>query len=53
MGLIANRLKAQLDEMRTRHAATDREINRLREQAWQDFRALEAAQEALERELGA
>lgn len=43
MGMIADQLKARLDEMRERHAQTDRELLAARERCYQALDQLKAA----------
>ena len=51
MGMIADRLRARLDEMAARHAQTDREIAELKIQAQAAFDRWQAAAAALDAEL--
>lgn len=51
MGLIADKLRARLDEMAARHAQTDREIAELRIEAQAAYDRWEAAAAALDAEL--
>lgn len=51
MGRIADRLKAQLNEMAARHAETDREIDQLKREATAARARLDAAHAALMAEL--
>ena len=43
MGIISDQLKARLDEMRERHAQTDRELLEARERCYQALDRLKAA----------
>ena len=43
MGIIADRLKSRLDEMRERHAQSDRELLEARERVYQALDRLKAA----------
>ena len=47
MGIISDRLKARLDEMRERHAQTDRELLEARERCYQALNRLKAAADEL------
>lgn len=51
MGMIADQLKARVNEMKARHAETDRELETLKRQARADFEALDASYAALIQEL--
>lgn len=51
MGLIADKLRARLDEMAARHAQTDREIAELKIQAQAAYDRWQAAAAALDAEL--
>ena len=48
MGVLADHFKAQLTEMRARHAETDRELEQLQRECWELLAAVTEAQEALE-----
>jgi len=52
MGMIADRLRAQLNEMKARHAASDAETARLRAEVSRDLKRLDAAHRAMEEALG-
>ena len=43
MGIISDQLKARLDEMRERHAQSDRELLEARERCYQALDRLKAA----------
>ena len=47
MGMIADRLRQQLTEMRERHAETDRELAEAREDVYRSLDALSRSWEAL------
>lgn len=47
MGIIADRFKAQLDEMKVRHAQTDREIAVLKREVDESLAALLASTDEL------
>ena len=47
MGIIADSLRARLDEMRVRHAATDREIAESREALLQALAEMQAITEEM------
>ena len=47
MGIIADRFKAQLDEMKARHAQTDREIAVLKREVDESLAALIASTDEL------
>ena len=47
MGIISDRLKARLDEMRERHAQTDRELLEARKRCYQALNRLKAAADEL------
>ena len=51
MGIIADRLRARIDEMKARHAETDREIAILKVEAEAAFQAWQQAADALQDEL--
>ena len=51
MGILADSLRARLDEMRTRHAETDRQIAIAKAEAEEAFRAWQRAADALDAEL--
>jgi hypothetical protein len=51
MGRIADQLKARLDEMKARHAASDAETARLRAEVSRDLKRLEASWGAMEEAL--
>lgn len=51
MGMIADKLRARLDEMAARHAQTDREIAELKIQAQAAYDRWQAAAAALDAEL--
>lgn len=53
MGIIADHFKAQLTEMRARHAETERELDQLQRECWDLFAAVTEAHEALEDALEA
>ena len=42
MGIISDQLKARLDEMRERHAQTDRELQQARERCFEALDRLKA-----------
>lgn len=48
MGMIANQLKAQLADMKARHAETDRKVASLIEEAHEALNDMALAQGALE-----
>ena len=48
MGAIADQLRARLDQMRTRHAQEDAEIDRLKAEAWEAWERVEATHRAME-----
>ena len=47
MGIISDQLKARLDEMRERHAQTDRELLEARERCYQALDRLNAIADEL------
>ena len=47
MGIISDRLKARLDEMRERHAQTDSELLEERKRCYQALNRLKAAADEL------
>ena len=51
MGIISDRIGAQLAEMRAKHAQTDREIADLKQQAHAAFKRWKQAADALNAEL--
>ena len=51
MGIISDRIGAQLAEMRARHAQTDREIAELKREAHAAFERWQQAADALDAEL--
>ena len=51
MGIISDRIGAQLAEMRARHAQTDREIAVLKREAQAAFERWKQAADALDAEL--
>ena len=42
MGMIADRLRAQLADMRARHAETDRQLAQARQECYEALRELDA-----------
>lgn len=51
MGIIADHLRARIDEMKARHAETDREIAILKAEAEAAFQAWQQAADDLQAEL--
>ena len=51
MGIISDRLKARLDEMQERHAATDKQIAAMKVEAQAAFTRWQQAADALRAEL--
>ncbi len=49
MGVISDQLKARLDEMRVRHAETDRQVAESREQAYEALAKMQAIARDMER----
>jgi len=47
MGMIADRLRAQLADMKARHAETDRQLAEAREECYEALRQLDASAERL------
>lgn len=51
MGVIADQLRARLDEMRARHAQEDAKIDRLKAEAWEAWERVEATHRGMEEAL--
>ena len=51
MGILAQSMRARLDEMKARHAQTDREIAELKRQAAEALAHWQATADALDAEL--